>query len=103
MGFAEQIGFPLEPSAEPFQVIFMHCRFHFIHNHRLPRTSVLHRMFGKVVDEAAASTPFLHSPAKRWVELYATLQKKSGDLLLLKTACTNERLRDGGSTGTFPC
>ena len=62
-------------------------------------------MFGQVVDEPASSTPFLHSSRERWVELDAAVEQESGDRPLLKTAGTEERLRDGGgiATGARPC
>ena len=57
-------------------------------------------MFGQVVDEPASATPFLHSSPERGVELDATVEKESGDRPLLKTAGTEERLRDGGGIAT---
>jgi hypothetical protein len=60
-------------------------------------------MFGQVVDEPASSTPILHSLAERGVELDATAEKESGDGLMLKTAGTNERMRDGGDIATGSC
>jgi hypothetical protein len=62
-------------------------------------------MFGQVVDEPASSKPFVHSFAVRGIELEATVEKESGDRLLLKTAGTNECLFDGGgiATGAAPC
>ena len=41
-------------------------------------------MFGQVVDEAASSTPFLHSLAERGVELDTTVEKESGDRPMLE-------------------
>src|SRR5580704_17853727 len=87
MGLAEQIGFPLEPAVELFQIISMYRRLQFVYNDGLPGAS-MDRMFGQVVDEPASSTPFLHSLAERGVEFDRTAQKESGGRLMLKTAGT---------------
>jgi len=57
-------------------------------------------MFGQVVDEPTSSAPFFHSLAERGIELDATAEKESGDRLMLKTAGTKERMRDGGDIAT---
>jgi hypothetical protein len=64
-------------------VTSMHRRLQFIHNNRQSGTCVP-LMFAQVVDEAAASTPFFHLLAERGVKFDRTVEKESGDRLMLK-------------------
>src|SRR6267378_1238219 len=57
-------------------------------------------MFSQVVDEAASSTPFLHSQPQRGVELDTTVEKESSNCPMVEPAGPEERLPHGGSVTT---
>src|SRR5580658_10697655 len=107
MGFAEQIRLPVQPRGELLEVVLIDRREYFAHDDRLPGAddglpwaSVPLRMLNQVVDEAASSTPFLHSLPERGVELDTTVEKERSNCLMAEPAGTEERLRDGGGIAT---
>src|ERR1700675_287556 len=50
-------------------------------------------MCSQIVDEAASSTPFLHSQPERGVELDTTVEKESSNGPMVEPASPEERLR----------